>query len=199
MQYFYSGLALWIKYCITFDPCGFTLSPFFFLLSLPPWGMIRSFAHFLSAGIFFSTPGKDGKYFSLYFHLSPRVPEPRPSATRHAWSSVLKSLFSTAALHFFALTFKNAILWIMFCFIILTPTLASTNTSRHITTFNFTWIWTNYLKLAPSCQQTPKNHDETPTTANASKGDECSHGNGICFPARNKTRETFYAHSCCVI
>lgn len=74
IQYFYSGLALWIKYCVTSDPCGFTL----FFLSFPsrlflPGGWF-SFTNSLSAGIF-STPGKNGKYlfFFLYFHVSPLV------------------------------------------------------------------------------------------------------------------------------
>lgn len=57
-------------------PCLFF--PFSFS-PLPPWGMALLFAHSLSAGIF-STPGKDGKYFFSFFHLSPTVREPRHSS-----------------------------------------------------------------------------------------------------------------------
>lgn len=66
-QYFYSGLALWIKYCVASDPCGFYPLCFFFstLLSFPSRG---DGVRVVSPLGFFSTPGKSGKYLLSIFH-----------------------------------------------------------------------------------------------------------------------------------
>lgn len=68
-QYFYSGLALWIKYChfwpLWFYPVFSFFPPFFPLLSLPPGGYFLCSLPSLLWD--FSTPGNNGKYFFFPF------------------------------------------------------------------------------------------------------------------------------------
>lgn len=78
-QYFYSGVALWIKYCATSDPCGFTL--FFFLSFSPPTPPVFSsslggrrrflFAHFCLRWDFFPLQGKMASTFFFSFSNFP--------------------------------------------------------------------------------------------------------------------------------
>lgn len=73
IQYFYSGLALWIKYCVTFDPCGFTLSflPFLFPLvftSLGDNSLIRSLS------LCWDSFPLQGKMASIFFILLSSLP-----------------------------------------------------------------------------------------------------------------------------
>lgn len=100
MQYFYSGLALWIKYCATSDPCGFTLSffPPVVFTSLGNDPLIRSLS--LSAGIFFHSREKwQVFYFLFYFQLFPAVLEPCQSFTQFAWPCLVETLAHGLVLH----------------------------------------------------------------------------------------------------